>query len=188
MEALKKDFFTWNDYVKGNGRWEIIDGEAYDMAPAPYPKHQRLVLRVASQLMEHFECDGREIYIAPVDWRIDDMNVVQPDVAIFCEEPEKPYFTKTPPVVVEVLTKATAKKDVGEKFRLYERAGVHYYVIVEPNSEVADIFELEAGKYAWRKKLTGAAVTDSNGKGASPRSILRRCSTVTGKIEKVKLI
>ena len=156
MEAVKKDFFTWDDYIHWDGRWELIDGTAYDMAPASYPKHQRLVLRVANQMTESLECERCEVYISPIDWRIDEMNVVQPDVAIFCEEPDKPYFTQTPPVVVEVLSKSTAAKDVGEKFKLYERSGVRYYLIVEPESEVADLFELEDGKFVWRKKLTFA--------------------------------
>jgi len=154
MEAVDKSFYTWDDYVTWDGRWEIIDGEAYDMSPAPYPRHQRIVLNIAKSFMDTISCNECEVYISPIDWRIDDLNVVQPDIAIFCEETKEQYFTKTPPLVVEVLSKSTAKKDINEKFNLYEKSGVNFYMIVEPNSEVADIFELKNGKYELQKKLT----------------------------------
>jgi Uma2 family endonuclease len=153
MEAVDKSFYSWDDYVKWDGRWEIIDGEAYDMSPAPYPKHQRIVGRIFLQMSETLKCDECEAYISPIDWRIDDLNVVQPDIAIFCEDTKEQYFTKTPPLIVEVLSKTTASKDINEKFHLYEKNGVKFYVIVEPNSEVADIFELKDKKYELQKKL-----------------------------------
>ncbi len=154
MQAIDKNFYTWDDYISWDGRWELIDGEAYNMSPAPYPKHQRLVLGIARSLMKSMECDECEVYISPIDWKVDELNVVQPDVAIFCEDTKEQYFSKTPPLVVEVLSKSTASKDIGEKFNLYEKNGVKFYVIVEPNSEVVDVFELKDGKFELQKKLT----------------------------------
>ncbi len=154
MEAVDKDFYTWDNYVTWDGRWELINGEAYDMSPAPYPKHQKVVLKIAGIFVNSLKCDECEVYISPIDWKIDDLNVVQPDIAIFCEDTQEQYFTKTPPLVVEVLSKSTAKKDINEKFYLYEKSGVKYYIIVEPNSEVVDIFELKDKKYEFQKKLT----------------------------------
>ncbi|UCN00794.1 Uma2 family endonuclease [Sulfurimonas sp. SWIR-19] len=154
MQAIDKNFFTWNDYVTWEGRWELINGEAYDMSPVPYPKHQRLVGRIYREFSNTLDCKECEVYISPVDWKIDEYNVVQPDVALFCEEPKEQYFSKTPPLVVEVLSKSTAKKDINEKFSLYEKNGVKFYMLVEPNSEIVDIFELKNGKYEFQKKLT----------------------------------
>ncbi len=130
---------TWQDYLEREGRWELIDGVFYDMAPAPHPRHQRLVLRLATE-------------IAPIDWRIDDHTVVQPDVAIFCEPPERPFFSRTPPLIAEVLSPATAYKDLEIKRKLYERCGVKFYVIVEPTDLFADIFECVRGQYQFRHK------------------------------------
>jgi len=154
LEAVDKSFYTWDDYVTWDGRWEIIDGEAYDMSPAPYPRHQRIVLNIAKIFMDTLKCNECEVFISPIDWRIDDLNVVQPDIAIFCEETKEQYFTKAPPLIVEVLSKSTAKKDINEKFYLYEKNSVNFYMMVEPNSEVADVFELKNGKYEFKKKLT----------------------------------
>ncbi len=143
---------TWKDYLEREGRWELIDGVFYDMAPAPHPRHQRLVVRIWDELDEHLDCNDCEVYIAPIDWRIDDHTVVQPDVAIFCEPPERPYFSRTPPLIVEVLSPATAYKDLEIKRKLYERCGVKFYVIVEPADLFADIFECVRGQYQFRLK------------------------------------
>ena len=154
MEAVDKNFYTWDDYITWDGRWELIDGEAYNMSPAPYPKHQRVVGRIFTQMVATLECNKCEVYISPVDWRVDELSVVRPDVAIFCEDTKEQYFSKTPPLVVEVLSRSTASKDIGEKFNLYEKNRVKFYVIVEPNSEVVDVFELKNGKFELQKKLT----------------------------------
>ena len=87
---------------------------------------------------------------------------MQPDVALFCEKTEKQFFSKTPPLVVEVLSKSTAFKDVTTKKSLYERTGVLYYVIVEPNTEIIDIYKLTDGKYFHINKYTKEDTIDFN--------------------------
>jgi len=148
--------YTHDDYMAWEGEWELIDGVAYAMAPAPYPKHQKIVFRIGKELDAHLECGDKncEVYVSPVDWKVNDDTVVQPDVALFCEETQKQYFSKTPPIVVEVLSKATALKDVTSKFDLYEREGVAYYIIIEPESEISDIFKRIDGKYVLQTKAT----------------------------------
>jgi hypothetical protein len=44
--------FTYADYRQwpGDERWELIDGVAYAMAPAPTIAHQSLVLAIAAQI------------------------------------------------------------------------------------------------------------------------------------------
>ena len=153
-------YYTYDDYKKWDGSWELIDGVAYAMSPAPYPKHQKITFKVAKELDSNFECNQKEcdIYISPIDWKVNDTTVVQPDIAIFCEDTNNQFFIKTPPLVVEVLSKATALKDVTTKFKLYEKEGVEYYIIVEPESEVFDIYKLENNKY---KHITKGTKLDS---------------------------
>lgn len=160
MEAIKyEEKYSFNDYLSWEGRWELIDGKAYNMAPAPYPKHQRVVFNIARELDENLNCQSCEVYISPVDWKIDENNVVQPDVAIFCETPVFQFFTNTPLLIVEVLSKSTAKKDVTVKYELYQKNGVKYYIMVAPDSEVADIFVLEDGEYKFLKKAVDEVLT-----------------------------
>ena len=159
MDAIKCEEFeyhTYDDYKNWEDRWEIIDGVSYSMSPAPYPKHQRVVFKISKELDTNLNCSDKhcEVYLSPVDWKIDEYTVVQPDVAIFCEETTNQYFSKTPPLVVEVLSKATALKDVTTKLKLYERMGVEYYIIIEPNTQISDIFRLVDGEYQLMKKAT----------------------------------
>lgn len=80
---------------------------------------------------------------------------MQPDVALFCEQTNnKQYFSKTLPLIVEVLYKSTLLKDVTTKFTLYETQGVRYYLIIDPNSELVDVFKLIEGEYALMGKYT----------------------------------
>jgi len=34
--------YTYDDYSQWEGRWELIDGIAYAMTPAPWFSHQRV--------------------------------------------------------------------------------------------------------------------------------------------------
>ncbi len=160
MEALKFDdfiYYTYNDYLSWDDRWELIDGIAYAMSPAPYPKHQRIAFKISRELDDNLlGADRCEVYLSPIDWKVNETTVVQPDIAIFCEQTKKQYFSRTPPLIVEVLSKSTALKDVTTKFKLYEKEGVLFYLIIEPNSEVGDIFKLVNGKYELIKKITKA--------------------------------
>ncbi len=159
VDAIKyKEFqyYTYDDYKNWEDRWELIGGVVYSMSPAPYPKHQRVVFKISKELDSNLTCDNKkcEVYLSPVDWKIDEHTVVQPDVAIFCEDTAKQYFTKTPPLVVEVLSKSTALKDVTTKLKLYEREGVEYYIIIEPNTQISDILKLIDGEFQLMKKAT----------------------------------
>ncbi|MBN2894576.1 MAG: Uma2 family endonuclease [Campylobacterales bacterium] len=157
MEAYKIDHFplyTYKDYLQWEDRYELISRIAYAMSPAPYPKHQRIVAHVWRELKEKLTCNECEVYISPIDWKVNESTVIQPDVALFCEEPQGQCFTTAPCIVCEVLFKATALKDVTTKYNLYEREGVRYYIIIEPESELADLFELIEGTYVHIKKLT----------------------------------
>ncbi len=74
-------------------------------------------------------------------------------MAIFCEKSDKQYFSKTPPLIVEVLSRATALKDTTTKFDLYEKNGVLSYIIIDPQNEKAEIYELEDEKYKLVKSI-----------------------------------
>lgn len=44
LTKAKEEKFTYSDYVTwpDDERWELIDGEAYDMPSAPSIKHQKI--------------------------------------------------------------------------------------------------------------------------------------------------
>ncbi len=139
--------YTYEDYKLWEDAWEIIGGIAYAMSPAPMIKHQKISNNIAWLLNEALqECDSCHALL-PVDWKISDDTVVQPDNLVVCYEPQGAYISKAPMLIFEVLSKATAKKDQGIKFNLYQDEGVSYYVIVDPEDSVAKVYTLKDGRY-----------------------------------------
>lgn len=51
-------------------------------------------------------------------------------------------------MAIEVLSTFTAKKDLNEKFNLYEEVGVKEYWVVFPEARVVNVFLLKDEKYA----------------------------------------
>lgn len=160
---LKKDdqIYTYRDYSlwPDDERWELIDGVAWNMSPAPATKHQR-ISRILTTKIDTFLKNGTcEVFAAPFDVTFPDFagqeesdirTVVQPDLSVICN-PEKltdKGCTGAPDLVIEILSPYTSKKDLNEKFRLYEREGVSEYWIVDHESRYVQVFVLgENGKY-----------------------------------------
>jgi Uma2 family endonuclease len=48
---------------------------------------------------------------------------------------------------VEVLSFSTASRDRKEKFNLYQRSGVQYYLIIDPTAKKVEVYLNENGVY-----------------------------------------
>ena len=151
MGVLKKEYFpnyTYSDYKQWEGDWELIYGIPYSMAPAPMIRHQAISNKIAWQLQEALkECTKCQALL-PVDWKIDDSTVVQPDNLVICHNPHNvAYIKKAPKIIFEILSKSTATKDINLKYELYEQEGVEYYIIVDPKDDIAKVYRLQDGRY-----------------------------------------
>jgi Uma2 family endonuclease len=161
-----EDYFASPDET----RWELIEGVAWDMAAAPVIVHQRVSSRVEVTLSNRMEAtrkrrqdDGEPPFScvllhAPVDVRLGDITVVQPDVLIVCD-PAKlangKYVNGAPDMVLEVLSAGTAKKDRRVKLRLYQSAGVPEYLILDPYGKTVERYLLEGGQYLMPPETLG---------------------------------
>ncbi len=140
--------YTYDDYSLWEGNWELIEGAPYAMSPAPMIEHQSISAKIARQLDELFENCSHCRALLPVDWKITEDTVVQPDNLVICHEPRNPaYISRAPEIIFEILSKSTAKKDETIKFHLYEQEGVKYYILVNPEDKVAKVYHLQNGKY-----------------------------------------
>ncbi len=153
--AAKKinEKYTYGDYSNWDDgeRWELIDGAAYDMSPAPLRIHQKISRDLAGQLMNFLKDKPCEVYYAPFDVRLpeadeddnDIVDVVQPDLVVICDEEklDERGCRGAPDIVVEILSSSTASKDMKKKFSLYERHGVKEYWIVHPGEEIISVFK-----------------------------------------------
>jgi Uma2 family endonuclease len=107
-------YYTYSDYVKWEGRWEIIDGMPYAMSPAPAPKHQYVVSQIQYEFnlaIKQNKCKKCKVYDF-IDIKINEDTVIQPDTLIVCNEITKPFLDFSPTLVVEVLSPSTALKDL----------------------------------------------------------------------------
>ena len=148
------EYLTWPD----NPRYEIIDGFAYAMSPAPARVHQRLVGELYRQIADALEDSHCEVNIAPFDVRLpasdtqqDDeiTDIVQPDIVIVCD-PDKldeQGCRGAPDWVIEVLSPRTASHDQIHKLALYEKHGVQEYWLAHPTDRIITIYRLEDDNY-----------------------------------------
>src|SRR5690625_3556028 len=60
------EYVTWPD----EERYEIIDGNVYNMTPAPSRLHQKISITLATRLNQFFESKNCEVYHAPFDVRL----------------------------------------------------------------------------------------------------------------------
>ena len=135
--------YTYQDYKRWEGDWELIHGIPYAMAPAPVKKHQKLMGIIFALFFEKLnECKNCEVLIEE-DWKIDEKNVVRPDVSIVCNDSNPDFIAKTPKIVFEIVSPSTALKDENIKFRIYEKEGVKYYILVYPDTLIAKVYKHE---------------------------------------------
>lgn len=156
-----KDYLTW----RLKERVELILGRIFKMSPASSPIHQEIVSSLNAafyQLLKGYKC---KVYPAPFDVRLDsDTTVVQPDICIICDlnKIDSKGCSGAPDLVVEVISPSTARKDLHEKYDLYERSGVKEYWVIHPHERTLSIFTLnDEGKYITSKPYTEGDIIKS---------------------------
>jgi Uma2 family endonuclease len=154
-----KEHLTYKDYLEtsGNDYWEIIDGKAYSMSPAPSTTHQRISRVVTTKIDTYLKGKPCEVFNAPFDVRLPKAdqndestdNVVQPDLLVICDQEkiDEKGCKGAPDFIIEILSNSTADRDHFEKLKLYEQAGVKEYWIVNPWSKAILVHHLKEGQY-----------------------------------------
>ncbi|MGH8584256.1 MAG: Uma2 family endonuclease [Gammaproteobacteria bacterium] len=152
-------YHTYGDYVgwPDDVRYELIDGVAYLMAPAPTVSHQEIAGEVFFQTRRFLEGKPCRVLIAPVDVRLpkgDEADeaidtVVQPDVLVVCDEGKigEHGVRGAPDWIVEVLSPGTAAHDQIAKRRIYERHAVKEYWLIHPTDRVLTVYRLSGAEY-----------------------------------------
>ncbi|MEA2027941.1 MAG: Uma2 family endonuclease [Campylobacterota bacterium] len=151
MAALKREYlpnYTYSDYLQWQGDWEMIYGIPYAMAPSPSIAHQSISNKIARYLDEALEECQECKALLPIDWKVSENTIVQPDNLVICHKPlHANYIAKAPKIIFEILSPSTAIKDQNMKYELYEQEGVAYYVIVNPKDGIAKLYKLNEGRY-----------------------------------------
>ncbi|MBL8155104.1 MAG: Uma2 family endonuclease [Anaerolineae bacterium] len=131
---------------------QLLDGEIIDMA-APELTHQDIVLNLGIFFRRVEKANGGKTYIAPVDVVLDDYNVPQPDALYLvpgsrCQPQGSRRLQGPPDLIVEVLSPGSRILDRRDKFRLYQRAQVREYWIVDPEERQIEVWQHDGERYA----------------------------------------
>jgi Uma2 family endonuclease len=139
---------TYDDFVlfpDDGRRHELIDGEHY-VTPSPATRHQQisgnLYLLIRAWLEEH--AIG-QVFYAPYDVVFSEFDVVEPDLLYLSNARAAQVITEkhakgVPELVIEIASPGTRQRDETIKRRLYERAGVSEYWIVDPEIDVIRVY------------------------------------------------
>jgi Uma2 family endonuclease len=134
-------------------RLEVLDGVLV-RDPSPNVNHQRIILTLSEVLKDYFktvDADG-ELFIAPLDVRLDQYTVVQPDLFYLAGEQKalinESYINGAPQLVVEVLSPFNRSKDRLQKLQLYQKSKVLHYWIVDPEDKTMECYQLKDGLYS----------------------------------------
>lgn len=150
------DYLTWqfDELV------ELIRGKVIRMAPAPGTLHQSASGELHIIIGSYLRGTSCKVFSAPFDVRLplpsnrqtDDKidTVVQPDISIICNpnKLDERGCNGAPDWIIEILSKGTARKDLTEKFDIYQHAGVREYWIAHPGEGTVLAYRLnKKGKY-----------------------------------------
>ncbi len=154
--------YTYADYLKWtfDEAVELIKGRIFKMA-APLSNHQVSSTNFTYLFKRQLKGSTCQVYAAPFDVRLpkplshrksdkDIETVVQPDICVVCDmsKIDRRGCIGAPDLIVEILSKGTASKDVKVKFEVYEESGVKEYWIVSLSERFVNVFRLnEQGKY-----------------------------------------
>jgi Uma2 family endonuclease len=137
--------FTYSDYLQlpDDKRYELVEGEFF-LVPAPNLCHQRILRELEAVLYSYLQHNLLgEVFFAPCDVVLSEINVVQPDL-IFVSTERMTILTEaniqgSPDLVVEILSPSTQQRDRGIKQNLYARYGVREYWVVDPLNKTVEI-------------------------------------------------
>ncbi|MDR0865384.1 MAG: Uma2 family endonuclease [Candidatus Symbiothrix sp.] len=145
------DYLTWLD----DKRREIIDGIVHLMTAAR-TRHAKLSYRCIMKLGYFVEKrkGSCQIFPAPFDVRFPKNNitddnkiytVLQPDIVVVCDPSkiDEKGCIGAPDIVVEILSKSTARYDMTTKFQVYQEAGVREYWTVHQKKQQVTIYALQ---------------------------------------------
>lgn len=144
-EKKRRDEFY--DWLRDDVKAEFINGEVIMHSPVKR-RHLRAggnlstLLRIYVQFHDLGEVDVEKALIVLT------RNDYEPDICFWRKEVADEFTDDTmkhpaPDLVVEVLSKGTAKRDRGIKFEDYAAHGVQEYWLVDPNRQTVEQFQLD---------------------------------------------
>ena len=155
--------FSFADFMRipeTNRIMEILNG-VLSLFAAPVTVHARITSKLTYRFFSLIEKKKGKchVYHNPFCVRLSPdgstdndkiYNVVQPDICVICDlsKLDRIGCFGPPDLIVEVISPKHRKRDVVEKFNLYEVSGVREYWIIDPKAKTLKVFLLQPdGRY-----------------------------------------
>ena len=150
--------YTYAEYLlwQFEERVELLKGKLFKMS-APSPAHQVVQSNLNIELGLYFRNQKCQIYPAPFDVRLPAKGetgdaihtVVQPDLCVVCDRTkiDSRGCIGAPDLVIEIISPGNSKKELKQKFKLYEEAGVREYWVIHSTEEYVIVNVLENNHY-----------------------------------------
>ena len=158
---------TEEEYLAGEEiseiKHELIDGEVFAMSGAS-KNYERIAGNVFRKIGNFLEGSPCEPFSSDVKVKVDN-NFFYPDVMVVCDDQtDHDYYTETPTVIVEVLSKSTRRYDETIKRLAYQSIStLEEYILIE--QDFVDVEVCRRGE-DWQSKhyfLGGEFTLDSIG-------------------------
>ncbi|MDR3172406.1 MAG: Uma2 family endonuclease [Treponema sp.] len=150
IDEIEEDIYTYADYLEWNDgkRYELIDGRAYMLA-APSTDHQSISGELFRQFSNFLLGKSCRVFAAPLDVRLFDKTVVQPDLLVVCDKTklDKRGCNGAPDMVIEIVSPSNGAEEMLRKFQKYLQAGVREYWVVDLDDRVIQVHILDKGRY-----------------------------------------
>ncbi len=154
----------FRELSEGPPYYQLIEGDLY-MSPSPNRAHQDILLQLALLIGSYLESHPNgTVHIAPSDVELSELNVYQPDLYYVSNERRRILTeqgaTGAPDLVVEILSRKTARLDREVKRKIYARTGVAELWLVDPDRKRIEVYNLAESPdrpsdiYSGRRKIS----------------------------------
>ena len=152
MQPQTDGHYIWTDVQNFDGeqRWELIDGRAYAMS-SPLTIHQDVSMNLTGALLPHFRGTSCRLYAAPMDVKLSECDLVQPDLFVVCDASQikRAHVEGPPRLVIEILSESTMRHDRLRKLNLYAQSGVEEYWLVTPHPPLVEVMKNVNGAFLY---------------------------------------
>lgn len=168
----EREYWTVEEYLEFEKtspiRHEYVDGRIYPMTgedgqiqgmAGEKKNHNRIALNLAIRLEEHLAGGDCEAFIENIKVQVRPGLYYYPDVIVTCAPTadvadEDEYTVENPVLLIEVLSKTTARTDRVEKMNEYQHlASLREYVIVTQERMHVEVYRHEQAGAAWQSEV-----------------------------------
>lgn len=150
-------------------RAELIDGQMYNMAP-PTRIHQEIVSGLHYKIRAFIDSHKGSCRVYPAPFAVflnqDERNYVEPDISVICDMDKlnDKGCNGAPDWIIEVASLGTKHIDYGIKLFRYRTAEVREYWIVNPMTQIINVYDLEhdikTDQYTFQDEVASCIYSD----------------------------